>query len=145
MSRRVVLDTNTLVSALLFQQGRLTWLRTAWTTGVLVPVVSKATVAELLRVLAYPKFQLSRDEQQTLLADYLPYAETIPVIPAKLDLPACKDATDQKFLELAYTASVDALITGDRHLLDLADEFSIPVLNPEAARQWIFGDAESHA
>jgi predicted nucleic acid-binding protein len=29
VSRRVVLDTHTLVSALLFQQGRLAWLKTA--------------------------------------------------------------------------------------------------------------------
>ncbi|MDV7392819.1 putative toxin-antitoxin system toxin component, PIN family, partial [Arthrospira platensis SPKY1] len=117
ISRRVVLDTHTLVSALLFQQGRLAWLKTAWATGQLVPVVSKATTAELLRVLAYPKFQLSSAEQRLLLAEYLPYAETVPAIPADLALPLCKDAADQKFLELAYAARVEALVTGDGDLL----------------------------
>ena len=139
MSRRVVLDTNTLVSALLFRQGRLTWLKTAWITGLLIPVVSKATTAELLRVLAYPKFQLSGDEQHALLGEYLPYAETVSLIPAPLDWPQCKDPADQKFLELAATAHVEALITGDRDLLELATIFSIPILTPEAAQQWLTG------
>ena len=142
MSRRVVLDTNTLVSALLFQQGRLAWLKTAWTTGLLVPVVSKATAAELLRLLAYPKFQLSRDEQHALLAEYLPYAETVPAIPVDLDLPRCKDSADQKFLELAHAACVEALVTGDGDLLDLAAVFSVPILTPEAARQWLLGSTD---
>lgn len=141
MSRRVVLDTNTLLSALLFRQGRLAWLRTAWATGLLIPVVSKATTAELLRVLAYPKFQLSRDEQQALLAEYLPYVETAATIPAHSGLPLCRDAADQKFLELADTARVEALITGDQDLLDLAAAFSIPILTPKAAQQWLLGSA----
>ena len=133
MSRRVVLDTNTLLSALLFRQGRLAWLRTAWATSLLIPVVSKATTAELLRVLVYPKFQLSGDEQQALLAEYLPYAETAATIPAHSGWPLCRDAADQKFLELAATACVEALITGDQNWLDLAAAFSIPILTPEAA------------
>lgn len=141
MNRRVVLDTNTLVSALLFRQGRLAWLRTAWATGLLIPVVSKATTAELLRVLVYPKFQLSGDEQQALLAEYLPYVETVSTIPANSGLPLCRDSADQKFLELADAAHVEALITGDQDLLDLADGFSIPILTPEAARQWLLGSA----
>jgi predicted nucleic acid-binding protein len=57
---RVVLDTNVVVSALVFGTGRLAEMRIAWQGERLLPLVSKATVEELLRVLAYPKFQLTR-------------------------------------------------------------------------------------
>jgi predicted nucleic acid-binding protein len=55
---RVVLDTDTVLSALLFPEGRLAWLRDAWTCGSVLPVVCIATVRELIRALAYPKFEL---------------------------------------------------------------------------------------
>jgi len=41
---RAVVDTNVVVSALLFSQGRVSWLRTAFQSGLIVPVVSRATV-----------------------------------------------------------------------------------------------------
>ncbi|MGB5569969.1 MAG: PIN domain-containing protein, partial [Sedimenticolaceae bacterium] len=69
MRCRAVFDTNTVVSALLFQQGRLAWIRGAWSAGAIAPVVCKETVEELLRVLAYPKFQLDRNEIDDLLGD----------------------------------------------------------------------------
>lgn len=52
---RVVLDTNCVVSALLFSRGRLAWLRRAWQSGRVVPLVSRGTATKLIRVLAYPK------------------------------------------------------------------------------------------
>ena len=60
---RVVLDTNCLVSALISSRGKFAWLREAWQTKRLIPLASRDTVSELLRVLAYPKFKLSPDEQ----------------------------------------------------------------------------------
>lgn len=69
---RVVLDPNVVLSALLFASGCLAWLRRAWQHGRMQPLVCRETAAELLRVLAYPKFKLSRPEQEQLLADLLP-------------------------------------------------------------------------
>ena len=59
---RVVLDTNCLVSALIFSRGRFAWLREAWQTKRFIALASHDTVSELLRVLAYPRFKLTRDE-----------------------------------------------------------------------------------
>jgi hypothetical protein len=44
---RVVLDTTVVVSALLFETGRLSYARDAWTTGRLVPLVSRDTTTEV--------------------------------------------------------------------------------------------------
>ena len=55
---RVVVDTNVLLSALLFggQPGRL---RDLWVEGRIVPLVSQETFAEFSKVLYYPKFDLA--------------------------------------------------------------------------------------
>lgn len=69
----VVLDTNLVLSDLVFAGGRFAPLRTAWQSGRIVPLVSTAAASELLRVLGYPKFKLSADDRDELLADYLPH------------------------------------------------------------------------
>ena len=70
MSRawRVVLDTHTLVSALIFRR-RLSWLREAWHHGQVRPLLCRATASELLRVLAYPESRLDEIGINDLLAD----------------------------------------------------------------------------
>ncbi|MDP6871899.1 MAG: putative toxin-antitoxin system toxin component, PIN family [Alphaproteobacteria bacterium] len=130
---RLVLDTNFLLSALLFQAGSLSWLRGVWQSGAIVPLASRATTAELLRVLAYPKFQLSTDEREDLLADYLPWCETVTV-DGPVTVPDCRDPHDRPFLELAIFAGADALITGDKDLLVLAESSTVPILTPAAFR-----------
>ncbi len=72
---RVVLDTNVVISALVFG-SRLSWLRHACAAGTIRPIICRETVQELLRVLAYPKFGLDATERELLLGDYLPFAET---------------------------------------------------------------------
>ena len=69
---RAVLDTNVLVSALLFENGRLSWLRTSWQSSQVIPLLAQPTALELLRVLAYPKFKLLPQERDQLLGDLLP-------------------------------------------------------------------------
>jgi putative PIN family toxin of toxin-antitoxin system len=128
---RVVLDTNLVLSALVFAQGRLVPLRHAWQEDAIEPLVSKPTAAELIRVLAYPKFKLTTDEQQELLADYLPYCTTVAIPEPPPVTPTCRDRLDVPFLQLALAAKADALVTGDSDLLVLASEFSRPILTAE--------------
>lgn len=130
---RAVFDTNVVVSALLFASGRLAWLRGAWRGRRVVPVVSRETAAELLRVLAYPKFKLTPGEQEYLLADYLPFAEV--ATPGGSRLPNCRDPHDVPFLALASGAGADVLVSGDDDLLALAGRFRIPIETPEVFRQ----------
>lgn len=116
---QVVLDTNVVLSALVFSQGRLAPLRHSWQSKQFTPLVSTATVKELMRVLAYPKFKLSPADQEELLADYLPYCTTVR-IPAKLSkIPECSDPFDIPFLQLALAGKAIYLISGDRDLLEV--------------------------
>ena len=128
---RVVIDTNLVLSALVFAQGRLGVLRHAWQGAHCQPLLSNATAAELLRVLAYPKFKLSAADQQELLGDYLPYCTTVrlPAKPPKT--PACRDPFDVPFLQLAIVGKADYLVSGDKDLLSLAGQFVCPIVSAE--------------
>ncbi len=132
-ARRVVLDTNTVLSALLFVNGRLVPLRTAWQSGELTPLLCAQTVEELLRVLAYPKFKLTPEECEELLADYLPYGEVVAPWKGKPEVPACRDKMDQIFLDLAAVGRADWLVSGDKDLLDLGGQVRFQIIAPATA------------
>lgn len=124
---RVVLDTNCLVSALLFSRGNAGQLRAAWQRGKIVPVVCRETVSELIRVLGYPKFKLGREDIEGLLADILPWAETVEADVSREPIESLCDRDDAVFIHLAETSDAAFLVSGDRHLLELCDLF--PELN----------------
>lgn len=128
---RVVIDTNVLVSAMLFHQSSVTWLRHAWQSDVIRLLASRQTIEELIRVLAYPKFHLTDAEREDLLGDYLPWCETISV-PKEIEIPDCRDPFDRPFLALTLAANADALVTGDMDLLELTDSFKALILTPTA-------------
>lgn len=134
---RVVLDTNCLVSALIFSRGKFAWLREAWQTQRFVALASRDTVSELLRVLAYPKFKLTRDEQETLLADFLPYVETVKIDATPDGLPAIRDADDIIFLVLATVARADALVSGDGDIQAVREAFHVPILTVAEFSDWL--------
>ena len=127
----VVIDTHRVLSALIFAQGRLTSLRHAWQGAHCQPLVSSVTAAELLRVLAYPKFKLSAADQQELIADYLPYCTTVRMPAKPPATPACRDPLDVPFMQLAIVGKADYLVSGDHDLLSLASQFSCPIMTAE--------------
>lgn len=132
MSRVIVFDTATVVSALLFANGRLAWLRQHWREGACVPLISRATAAELTRVLGYPKFRLTPSDRNELLAEYLPLCRVIEVTEK---CPAvCRDSNDQPFLDLAQSGGAQVLVTGDNDLLELDGQTSFRIETPEAYR-----------
>jgi putative PIN family toxin of toxin-antitoxin system len=125
------------MSALLFEAGRLAWLRRGWQSGRFTPVLAKPTTPELLRVLACPKFRLDPLAIEQLLADLLPWSETWPQ-----SLPPCgsvvRDPHDQKFLDLAVASGVAALVSGDADLLALQGQCQpLFILDPAGFRRWL--------
>jgi putative PIN family toxin of toxin-antitoxin system len=136
---RVVFDTNVVLSALLFH-GRLSWLVDHWQAGKCVPLISRATAEELTRILAYPKFQLSADEQMEALASYIPYCEAVEIAESYPVL--CRDAKDQPLLDLAQSGKADLLVTGDEDLLAMAGQTEFLIETPKDYRRRVFGDEE---
>lgn len=128
---RVVIDTNLVLSALVFANGRLAALRHAWQARRCVPLVSRTTTTELIRVLAYPKFKLDEAARQELLADYLPWCVTVRIPNPPPATPECRDPYDQPFLQLAVAGQADYLVSGDRDLLSLDGQIHCPITSGE--------------
>jgi putative PIN family toxin of toxin-antitoxin system len=136
---RVVLDTNVLVSALLFENGRLAWLRQRWQAGAFRPVLAEATARELLRVLTYPRFHLTPADIELVLGELLPWSETWvdPIPSCGVDV---RDPHDQVFLDLAVAAGVEVLVSGDADLLVLRDDLpTLRMLPPAEFQDWLSG------
>ena len=127
---RVVIDTNILISALVFG-GKVARLRFAWQEGLFTPLVSNTTITELIRVLAYPKFKLTPTEREDLLSDYLLFCESVAMPDILPVTPECRDPFDVPFLVLALVGEADYLVTGDRDLLVLKADFSCPIVTAE--------------
>ncbi|MEQ9553888.1 MAG: putative toxin-antitoxin system toxin component, PIN family [Coleofasciculus sp. G3-WIS-01] len=125
---RVVFDTNTVLSALVFKKGRLSWMRQVWSQQWAIPLISEVTEGEIRRVLNYPKFKLSHSEQQILLDEYLPFCERVEIPEPLPVVPDCRDPKDVPFLWLATVGHAEYLVTGDRDLLALVDVFPVPII-----------------
>ena len=125
---KVVVDTNVLVSALLFggKPGKLIPL---WQRGTIRPLASKEIIDEYLRVLTYPKFKLAEEDINFLLyQEILPYFEVIDVEPGPRIIK--KDPEDDKFIRCALAGKAKWIISGDRHLLALKTYQKVKILTP---------------
>ena len=124
---RAVLDTNVVISALLFS-GAPSQLVSAWQSSRLRPVVSASVLDEYIRVLAYPKFKLTDAEIRGLVEEeLLPFIETVKVPPSII--PKVRDPDDAKFITCAVTAGVRWLVSGDNDLLSLHRVKSVEIIS----------------
>ena len=125
---RVVIDTNVVVSALLFG-GVLGKLVPLWKGGSIQPLLSKQIIAEYLKVLAYPKFELSEEEMNYLLSQQiLPYFEIVTAKPGRVIVK--EDPSDDMFIHCAIEGKARMIISGDQHLLALKSYGKVKILTP---------------
>jgi putative PIN family toxin of toxin-antitoxin system len=124
---RVALDTNVLISGLLFK-GELSKVVGLWQKGKILPVISKETFAELRTVLEYPKFSLCRVETKSLIEhEILPFFEVANV--SQHVKGACRDPGDDKFISCAIAANADCMVTGDKDLSGLKKYQSVRIIH----------------
>jgi len=129
LSPRVVLDTNVIVSALLFG-GSVQRLVSLWQSRAFVLLLTRPLLDEYLQVLAYPKFELTDKEIRALVdEELLPFVEVV-VETAGIRVPRLKDRDDEKFLKAAQSGNADFLITGDRELANLEKIGKCRILSP---------------
>ncbi len=116
------------MSALLFG-GRTGGLVMAWLTGRFQLLLSRAILEKGLRVLAYPKFQLTEGEIRGLLEEELvPFAET--VIVRRHPVIRLRDPDDLAVVACALTGRAGYLVTGDADLLSLERIRRVEVIRP---------------
>lgn len=137
MTPRAVLDTNVIVSGLGWSGPSATILDAA-SDGQLVLVTSAPLLAELRRVLAYPRIaKVIRGALQ--LAD-LVAASSVVVTPS-LVLAVISDESDNRVLEAAVEGAADYIVSGDTDLLDLGSFEGIPIVAPAKFVAAVLGEA----
>ena len=127
-SVKVVVDTNVLVSALLFG-GIPAQLIPLWQRGKIKPLASKEIIDEYLRVFTYPKFKLTEEDVNFLLYhEILPHFEVIDVESGPRIIK--RDPEDDNFIRCALAGKAKFIISGDQHLLSLKSYQKIEILSP---------------
>lgn len=128
---RVVLDTNVLVSALIRRTSVPGALLEAWRDGRLEVVVSSALLAELERVLAYPRLRrylaLTADEARSLVAELRDVALIADAVDVEV---VTRDPDDDHVLAAAVAGGAEYIVSGDRDLLELGDYHGIEIVTP---------------
>jgi len=117
---------NVIVSAVLSSAGAPARVLRAWSEGEFELIVSPALLAELERTLSYPKIsKLITAEKAAELIELISEAAMRVNDPEGEPPLRSADPEDDYLIALAAEARVP-LVSGDRHLLDLAP--TIPVL-----------------
>ncbi|MBK9446399.1 MAG: putative toxin-antitoxin system toxin component, PIN family [Betaproteobacteria bacterium] len=125
---RLVVDTNVLISRLLSPRSvAARAVDLAIAEGRLL--VSEATLSELARVLARPKFDRYVEIQDR--QEFIRYLSTqVEVVTILQRFRACRDPKDDMFLDVAINGQASTIITGDADLLVLDPFMKIRIVTP---------------
>lgn len=133
MGKLFILDTMILLQAMLSRHsGAYYTLKKADSIGTIL--VSNETLEEFEKKLKLPKF----DKYQSLnkrIAFYNAFSLVALNIEVSLNIKACRDPKDDKFLSLAVTAEADCIVSLDEDLLVLQPFQGIPILTPSGFLQ----------
>jgi len=143
----IVLDTNVVLDLLLYQDAAVDLLRQSLEDGLCHVVANALTLAELEDVLSRATLGKTAPLREAARLAFLDLAriddDAAPEVLTAL--PACRDASDQKFVELAHCARSALLVTRDRALLELARRVatlgSFKIVDPMGASAWLIEHA----
>ena len=131
---RVFFDTNVLISAYTARGLSADLFRLVLTEHELL--TGEVNILELTRVLGQrfriPTSEVARVERE--LREYM----IVPKPDETLDLQI-RDGDDTWVLASAVLGQADALVTGDKDLLDVAESAPLPILSPRDCWQWLRG------
>jgi uncharacterized protein len=126
---RCVFDTNVLVSALLIP-GSIPQraLERAFRSGDIL--LSLALLAELSEVLTRKQFRRYVDEED-VRRFVVALTREAQLVDVDVQIKVCRDADDDKILELAVSGLASHIVTGDLDLLVLDPFRGIRIISPQ--------------
>jgi putative PIN family toxin of toxin-antitoxin system len=135
---RIVLDTNVLISALFKKESTSAQILDLWRQQTVELLVSSEGLAEIDRVLTYPKVQkrlVYNDGEVQKFLDLLRRA-SIVIHPDPMTPVVKADPDDDKFVALALSGHAQYLISGDGHLLDIGHVGELLIVTPRNFLEW---------
>ncbi len=131
---RAVLDTNVVVSGILSHKGSPGRILRAWFEDRFHLVTSMAILEELERVLRYPKISRRHGWSQAQILEFVEDVKSLAIlVPGDLRLKVvAEDASDDRYLECAVEGEAGYVVSGDRHLVALAQYEGVEILSPSA-------------
>jgi putative PIN family toxin of toxin-antitoxin system len=126
--KRIVLDTNILVSAFLFPRSIPGRILDAVLGGhrLLMSITVAAEVIDVMRREKFDSF-LSVERRDELVASLIRDSE---LIETATTITSCRDLKDNKILELAVDGNASVIVTGDSDLLTLHPFQKIAIISP---------------
>jgi len=128
--KRIVCDTNILISGLLWK-GAPRLILTGVDQGKFSLFTTRELLVELEKVLGYRKLAAVLEKASVPRQDILRWAvRNATIVMAKpLDhVVVTADPADDHVLACAVSASADAIVSGDKHLLSLGSHGGIPIM-----------------
>ena len=126
--KRIVLDTNIIISAL-FWKGYPRKVYELVRTGKVIIVSCEEMMVEFIRVLGYSRFGLAPQEILPLVNNVRKNSHFVEL---KTKIAAIEeDPTDNIFLACAIDGEADYIISGDHHLLDLGSYEGVQIVRPK--------------
>ena len=128
---KVVIDTNTIISAPLSEDGNPAMIFELLLLGEINNFRSEEITNEVIEVFHREKIKklISEEKIQFIIDNYKKFSE---LVKPNIKLSIVKeDEDDNRILECAETGDVDYIISGDEHLLNLKNHKNIRIVSPK--------------
>ena len=125
--QKAVLDTNILVSGILYEAGPQAKLLALARLGKFEVFLSVNIISELRDVLLRPKFNLTEKEVDSAIKELLKFCKII--VPSEKLNVVKADPDDNAIIEAAMAGKVHFIVSGDRHLLDIKKFRNVKIVN----------------
>jgi len=125
--KRIVVDTNVLISAVFFK-GKPDIILGAWRTGKLEIILSEEILNEYSEVLERLSEKYPSIDTSGILSVFTTGCRIVE--PEAIGKQICEDPEDDKFLAAAISGEAETIISGDKHLLDVNGYSGIEILRP---------------
>jgi hypothetical protein len=126
---RAVLDTNILVSGIISEHGTPRQIIQAWYRQQFTLLTSALLIAEVVRVLHYPRIQETyrlSEEDILLVRDAL--LNDAEILEGLYQVARSRDPDDNLFLACALEGHADYLVSGDLHLLEIKHYHGVQII-----------------
>jgi putative PIN family toxin of toxin-antitoxin system len=136
---RVVIDANVFVSAILKPKSKPDKIIDLIKQGKLALALSHDILAEIRKVLLYPKIKKKlRLTTKEIGESLIQIGQAAITTQGKVRVNVIKDdPDDNRYLECAMEAQADFIISGDRHLKDLKSFQGIKIVDPATFLEFI--------